>query len=177
VAAALSVDLPHGWSLDGMFCARTGFPLTVLDDETAMGLSLADILRPNLEAGEPVWMVDPEAPGGRRLNPAAFAATDGQGNLGRNAIAGFGMSQLDLAMRRTFRIAESRSVELRAEVFNALNQPAFADPVRFLVDPLFGLSPSMQNLMLGSGTPSSGLTPAFQTGGPRSLQLVLRVHF
>jgi len=53
--------------------------------------------------------------------------------------------------------------------------PAFADPVRFLVDPLFGRSPSMQDPMLGSG--SSGLTPAFQTGGPRSLQLVLRVHF
>jgi uncharacterized protein (TIGR03437 family) len=33
----------------------------------------------------------------------------------------------------------------------------------------------MQDPMLGSG--SSGLTPAFQTGGPRSLQLVLRVHF
>jgi len=66
---------------------------------------------------------------------------------------------------------------LRAETFNALNQPAFADPVRFLADPLFGRSPSMLNLMLGSGTPSSGLTPAFQTGGPRSLQLVLRLHF
>jgi hypothetical protein len=177
LTAAISVELPRGWSLDGMFRARTGFPVTVLDDETALGLSFADIFRPNLVAGEPVWIMDPQAPGGRRLNPGAFAAIDGQGDLGRNAIAGFGMSQIDLAVRRTFRIAEKCSVELRAEAFNALNQPAFADPVRFLVDPLFGRSPSMLNLMLGSGTPSSGLTPAFQTGGPRSLQLVLRMHF
>jgi hypothetical protein len=177
LAAAFSVDLPHAWALDGMFRARTGFPVTVLDNETEFGLTFADIFRPDLVAGAPAWIADPQAPGGRRLNPAAFAAVNGQGNLGRNAITGFGMSQIDLAVRRTFRIAEKCSVELRAEAFNALNQPAFADPERFLVDPLFGRSTSMQNLMLGSGTPSSGLTPAFQTGGPRSLQLVLRVHF
>jgi hypothetical protein len=177
LAAAFSVDLPRGWALDGLFRARTGFPITVLDNETALGLSFADIFRPNLVAGEPVWIADAQAPGGRRLNPVAFAAIDGQGSLGRNAITGFGMAQIDLAVRRIFRIAEKCSVELRAEAFNALNQPAFGDPVRFLVDPLFGLSPSMQNLMLGSGTPSSGLTPAFQTGGPRSLQLLLRLHF
>jgi len=177
LAAAFSVDLPRAWAFDGIFRARSGFPVTVLDDETALGLSFADIFRPNVVAGAPVWIADPQAPGGRRLNPAAFAAIGGQGDLGRNAIAGFGMSQIDLAVRRTFRIGERCSAELRVEAFNALNQPAFADPVRFLVSPLFGRSPSMLNLMLGSGTPSSGLTPAFQTGGPRSLQLVLRLRF
>jgi hypothetical protein len=177
LAAAFSVDLPRGFALDGMFRARTGFPIAVLDGETAMGLSFADIFRPDLVAGAPLWIADPQAPGGRRLNPAAFIATGAPGDLGRNAITGFGMAQIDLALRRTFRIAEKCSVDLRAEAFNALNQPAFADPVRFLADPLFGRSPSMLNLMLGSGAPSSGLTPAFQSGGPRSLQLVLRVHF
>ncbi len=177
LAAAFSVELPRGWSLDGMFRARTGFPITVLDSETALGLNFADVFRPDLSPGAPLWIVDPDAPGGQRLNPAAFAAAGGQGNLGRNAIYGFGMSQIDVALRRTFRIAEKGSLELRAEAFNALNHPAFADPVRFLDDPLFGRSPSMQDLMLGSGTPSSGLTPAFQTGGPRSMQLVLRWRF
>jgi outer membrane receptor protein involved in Fe transport len=177
LAAAFSVELPRHWSLDGMFRARTGFPLTVLDNETALGLSFADIFRPNLVPGVPIRIADPQAPGGRRLNPAAFVAVAGQGNLGRNAITGFGASQLDLAVRRTFQLTDRSALELRAEAFNALNQPAFADPVRFLVNPLFGRSPSMLNLMLGSGTPSSGLTPAFQTGGPRALQLILRLHF
>jgi hypothetical protein len=31
--------------------------------------------------------------------------------------------------------------------------------------------------MLGSGTPGTGLVPAFQTGGPRSVQLVVRFIF
>jgi len=41
----------------------------------------------------------------------------------------------------------------------------------------FGRSLSLLNLMLRSGTSSSGVTPGFQTGGPRSLQLFLRLHF
>ena len=177
LAAAFSLDLPRGWALDGIFRARTGFPITVLDSESALGLNFADIYRPDVVAGAPLWIADPQSPGGRRINSEAFAAVTGQGDLGRNAISGFGMSQIDLAVRRTFRLAERYSLEMRAEAFNALNQPAFADPVRFLDSPLFGRSPSMQNLMLGSGSPSSGLAPAFQTGGPRSLQLIVRFQF
>jgi hypothetical protein len=35
----------------------------------------------------------------------------------------------------------------------------------------------MLNLMLGSGTPHSGIAPAFGLGGPRVLQLTLRFRF
>jgi hypothetical protein len=49
--------------------------------------------------------------------------------------------------------------------------------VRYLQHPLFGQSASMLNLMLGSGTPYSGLTPGFQPGGARSLQAVMRLRF
>jgi hypothetical protein len=128
-------------------------------------------------AGQPVWVDDAGAPGGRRLNPLAFAAVAGQGNLGRNAITGFGLFQADLAVRREFAIRDHRTVEVRAEAFNLLNHPNFADPVRFLSSPLFGQSASMLNLMLGTGSPGSGLAPIFQTGGPRSVQLVLRLRF
>ena len=66
---------------------------------------------------------------------------------------------------------------LRVEAFNVTNHPQFGDPVRFLDSPLFGRPVSMLNLMLGSGTPHSGIAPAFQTGGPRVLQFTVRVHF
>jgi len=117
--------------------------------------------------------------GGRRLNGAAFRAAPGsaQGNLGRNALNGFGVSQLDLAMRREFSLGERRSIQLRIEAFNALNHPNFADPVRFLASPLFGQSGSMLNLMLGTGSPGSGLAPVFQGGGARSLQIAVRFSF
>jgi hypothetical protein len=35
----------------------------------------------------------------------------------------------------------------------------------------------MLNLMLGTGSPGSGLAPIFQNGSPRSLQIGLRLGF
>jgi hypothetical protein len=185
VSAAVSANLParhsvllRGWSLDGIVRARSGFPVNVLDNETALGLSFANIFRPDRFAGEPLWLADQGAPGGRRLNPAAFAPHGtSQGDLGRNAIAGLGMWQADLGLRRSVSVREAATVEFRLEAFNVLNHPMFADPVRFLVSPLFGRPPSMLDLMLGSGSPGSGLAPAFQAGGPRSVQIVVRLRF
>jgi hypothetical protein len=87
------------------------------------------------------------------------------------------MYQIDLALGREFPLAGRRAVQLRIEAFNALNHPSFADPLQFLSSPLFGQSPSMLNMMLGTGSPGSGLTPAFQTGGARSVQVMLRFQF
>jgi hypothetical protein len=100
-----------------------------------------------------------------------------QGWLGRNAISGFGMSQVDLALRREFPWGDRHSVQFRVEAFNALNQASLADPVAFLNNPLFGQSASMLNLMLGTGSPGSGLAPMFGIGGARSVQVALRLTF
>jgi len=35
----------------------------------------------------------------------------------------------------------------------------------------------MLNLMLGNGSPRSGLTPLFQPGGPRSVEIGLKLRF
>jgi hypothetical protein len=129
--------------------------------------------------GTPVWLDDASLPGGRRINPAAFTATKSevQGTLGRNVIGGFGMSQIDLALRREFRWRDRYAVQFRLEAFNALNRANFADPVRYLTSAVFGQSTSMLNVMLGTGSPGSGLSPILQSGGPRSLQWTLRFRF
>ena len=170
-AAALSYTW-CGWTLDSALRARGGFPIDVLAAETYDGLNFANVVRPDQVPGEPVWI-------GRSLNPAAFAIpTNGQdGDLGRNAIRGFGMWQLDLAFHRAWQIGQRATLELHAEFSNALNHSNLADPQRYLSSPLFGESTSMLNLMLGSGTPRTGLTPAFQLGGPRTIQLGLKVTF
>ena len=162
-----------------MLRARTGFPITVLQDEQYVGIALANAFRPDLVAGEPVWIADSNAPGGRYINPSAFRSTpvSHQGNLGRNTITGFGMSQVDLAVRREFRLGERRTLQFRMEAFNGLNEANFADPVRFMSSPMFGRSTSMLNLMLGSGSPGSGLAPILETGGARSFQATLRFYF
>jgi hypothetical protein len=68
-------------------------------------------------------------------------------------------------------------LQLRLEAFNLFNTPSFADPVKFLDNPLFGQSTSMLNMMLGSGSPGSGLAPMLQAGGPRAFQAALRLRF
>jgi hypothetical protein len=182
LAASFSYALPgvvRGWSVDGMFRARSGFPITVLQAEQYIGINFSNAFRPDLVANVPLWIADQAAPSGRVLNSLAFSATDAgrQGSLGRNALSGFGMSQLDVAVRREFRVADRRAIELRIEAFNALNHANFADPVKYLNSPFFGQSTSMLNMMLGTGSPGSGLAPMLQAGGARSVEAVLRFRF
>ena len=191
LSAGLTYALPHSahrllrdWELDGTFRARSGFPINVLDSDQFQGISYENVYRPNRVGNTPLWISDSLAPGGRRINPAAFQAlpldpygNGAQGNLGRNALTGFGMTQLDLAIQRDFVLREQRSLQIRMEAYNALNHPNFADPVPFLTSPIFGQSNSMLNLMLGTGSPGSGLAPIFQAGGARSVRFVFRFRF
>ena len=167
------------WSLQGFLRARTGFPINVQQSEAAMGAVFANIFRPDFVTGVHIWLTDSSAPGGRQLNRAAFSTpgTLRQGTLGRNAIAGLGMSQTDLSIAREFAITERQRLQLRVEAFNVFNVAQFGDPVRFLASPLFGQASSMLNVMLGTGTPASGLSPVFQIGGPRAVQATLRWRF
>ncbi len=170
-------QLTGGWEWSGMLRARSGFPIDVKMGENLLGLGFDNVVRPDLVPGVPIWL-PAETIGGRRLNPAAFAQPAGpQGNLGRNAITGAGMWQVDLALKRAFSLTEQVRFELGVEAYNAFNHANAADPVRYLDSPYFGTPVSMLNLMLGSGRARSGLTPAFQIGGPRSFEVTARFRF
>lgn len=129
--------------------------------------------RPDLIAGVPLYLKDPTVAGGRRINRAAFAtpATDHQGSLGRNALRGFAVSQIDFSIRRRFSLTEHVNLQLQADLFNALNHPNFADPVNTLSSNLFGQSLQMLGRSFG------GLSSLYQIGGPRSIQLALKLQF
>jgi hypothetical protein len=84
------------------------------------------------------------------------------------------VSQVDVSIRRRFNVLRNRSVELGADVFNVLNHPNFTDPDRFLGDgpAMFGRSQYMFNQFnQGNG----GLNAVYQLGGPRSIQLSMKV--
>jgi hypothetical protein len=168
-----------GWTLSGIFRARSGFPIDVLADEQPLGQGFDNVGRPDRVPGVPVWLADASVPGGRRLNAAAFAlpASGAPGTLGRNAITGNPLAQVDVSLHREFPVFRGVSLEVGLNVFNVLNHPAFADPVPFLSSPWFGQSTSMQNLMLGSGSANTGLPSLFQSGGPRSAELSFRISF
>jgi len=178
-AAARWTRLAADWNLSAILRVRSGFPVTVLDSEQYNGIPLSDAFRPTYVYGQALWLTDANAPGGRRLSPAAFEplASGMEGDLGRNAIAGFGMWQVDLSASRTLRLDDLRSLELRADVYNLFNHPNFGDPVRYLDDPLLGQSTSMLNMMLGTGSPGSGLSPLLGAGGPRGAQLEIKLRF
>ncbi len=177
-ASALS-QISRNWTLSTFVAARSGFPLDVLAAENLLGLGFDDFRRPDLVRGMPLWIADPNLPAGRRINPEAFALPPGSqpGNLGRNALTGFGLGQVDLALDREFSLREESVLQLRVEAFNTTNRAQFADPVSFRNSPSFGQSASLVDLMLGSGTPHSGIAPAFQTGAPRVLQFTVKLRF
>ena len=135
--------------------------------------------RPDLVYGVPLWIADPNAAGGRRINPrhSAYPPRRVQGTLGRNALRGFGAGQIDLTVRRQFKLRERLSLQARIDLFNIFNHPDFGNPVNYLSSPQFGQSTQTLAESLGSGGQSGGLNPLFQTGGPRSIQLALKLGF
>jgi len=178
--------LASRWTFGSFVTARTAFPVDILNTETVYGLAIANN-RPAFN-GQALWItaansplagVVPGAPGGMVLNPFAFAfpGAPGANELGRNAVRGFGMWQADVALERPVAITESMRLILRIESYNVFNHALFGDPLRYLSNPLFGYAQSPLALMLGSGSPASGASPAFDAGGPRSFQASLRFQF
>jgi len=89
------------------------------------------------------------------------------------------MAQWDFVIRRHFKLHEKVDLQFRAEAFNLLNHPNFGNPVGALGDPLFGRSTSMlgQSLAGDPSQGSGGLSALYQAGGPRSIQLALKLQF
>ena len=190
ISAAFSYELPtqyqqpiarkflNGWALDTRFAARTGFPVT-LDGPRRINPATLQSYNAGLDlvGAQPLYDYG-QFPGGRRINPEAFAlpAADQVGSAPRNFVRGFGAWQMDLAIRREFPLHEALKLQLRAEAFNIFNHPNFGtinSTHCAASDPLctFGQATSTLAQSLG------GLSPLYQLGGPRSVQFALRVVF
>lgn len=175
---ALNVVFGH-WSMDTMLTGRTGSPFSVIGaTETLPGGSRLT-RRPNIVPGQPLWVDDPNVAEGRKLNRAAFVLPSEkvQGNLPRNSLQGFGAWQLDVTVRRQFKITERVGLQYRAEFFNLFNHPNFGPPERRLASGLFGQSTATLAQSLGAGGNNGGFNPLFQIGGPRSIQMALKLQF
>jgi Carboxypeptidase regulatory-like domain/TonB dependent receptor-like, beta-barrel/TonB-dependent Receptor Plug Domain len=163
-----------GWSLQSLVVARSGFPFNALAPQSVSPVSGGFVnTRPDRVPGEPVWIANPAAAGGKSLNPNAFSipSTIRQGTEGRNDISGFGLTQIDMSITRNFPISERINLQFRTDAFNLLNHPNFTNPLGLLPGTTFLSSKFMLNQGLG------GVNPLFQEGGPRSLQLSLKLSF
>jgi hypothetical protein len=184
--AGLSYDFPnafenrfarvvlHHWGLDDRFTARTGFPVHLLGNSyTDPGTGQTVYGELNLVQGVPIYVYGGQYPGGRSINPAAFALpTSGEsGDAPRNFVRGFGAWQMDLAVRREFPLHEDLKLLFRAEAFNIFNHPNFGT-----VNSSFG------NVQFGQATATLAnslgvLSPLYQQGGARSMQFALKLLF
>jgi hypothetical protein len=170
-----------GFSLDGIFAAQTSAPYTPLIGQDIAGNGdqfAANNQRPNLVGGQPLYIAS-SAPPFHVANPAAFAipAAGTYGDAGRNILRASGLQQLDLGLHKTFQASEHVTVQFRAELFNAYNHPNFATPAAsgnnlLTAGSSFGLSQEMANASSGGL-----LLPLFNSGGPRSIQLALKLLF
>ncbi len=111
-----------GWQFSGIFLARTGDPVNL--SET----SARQVSRPDYIGGE-VYKQDYRKTL-QYLNRAAFLAvplgevsraTIRPGNVGNGAIRNPGSMNLDFSIARNFALGEKKRLQIRSDMFNALN--------------------------------------------------------
>ncbi len=163
-------EMPHaladGWETTGILTLQTGQPFSVLtgadQSSTGLGTDRPDLVG-NPNAGPHTVQ--------RWFNTSAFVmnAPLAFGDAGRNIVEGPSFENLDFAIMKNTRIAETMNLEFRAEFFNVLNHPNFALPGNILTSPNFGAifqTPDVAQNNVGLGS-----------GGPRLIQFGLKFSF
>lgn len=191
------------WALDGIYKFQSTPPLDVSIAETDPVLDYI-VVRPTRIPGQPIWIPDSSEPAGRRLNPSAFTlkSNGDSDDAFRNSIRSpYNISQVDLALRRSFDLTDRIKLAFRIEYFNLLNHPMFGGPLGpwtywgacggnspascsgpdAYQNPSFGKVLNGETLKTTPGqTLNIGLgsqSPQYAPGGPRSGQFTLKLQF
>jgi Ca-activated chloride channel family protein len=182
--------LTRNWLLDASFSVRSAPPVNVVYGiPTSLGFLY---LRPDVIPGVPLYLDDAAAAGGRRINAAAFSVPQEfrQGNLDRNSLRGYMLSQVNLALRRRFHFSESVRLTLGAEATNIFNHPNFAAPsgseaslgTRFAPSATLQANPSFGQSYTNAARSSTGIAGSsfganYYPGGARTVKLTARFEF
>jgi len=99
------------------------------------------------------------------------------GTMGRNIFPDSGFRNLDFSVAKNWHFSERFRAQFRAEFFNIFNHPNFANP--YGGQNGFGFNdPSAGSFGCGCATPDiAAANPAVGSGGPRSVQLGLKLSF
>jgi len=165
----------NDWSLDLRLQARSALPIDIASPVIIVpGTGQSYSFHPNFVPGQAIYLYSSTYPGKRIINRNAFVATSGvEGNVPRNFARGFDAVQNDLAIRRRIKLTDQLGLQFRAEAFNIFNHPEFGSIYNSLSygPTQFGYAYNTLNGQLG------GLNPLYQIGGPRSLQVMLKLEF
>jgi hypothetical protein len=204
--------LKNGWGIDSIVTIQTGQPFTLNyngeDDYSGGGdgYDRPDVVGPIrydyhhplnfLQLGSfamPCTVATGTAVSGGAAD--CVPGTRHYGNLGRNALQGPPYKQWDVAIYKNTTITERLKLQLRADFFNILNHPNYANPLlpAFIADPASnfnqsckcGFAPNLvNNREVGNGayqivaTGDVGIgNPFLGGGGPRGIQLAAKFIF
>ena len=109
------------WTIASLVTLQSGVPVAVTQTTNANAFAGFGVQRPNL-VGDPTLPAD-ERTASHWFNTTAFAAAPAftLGSASRNPVRGPSYRNVDLALTRRIAVGLSRSIEVRAEVFNLLN--------------------------------------------------------
>jgi len=170
-----------GWRVAGIVILQSGSPFTVgyggpdtsgFNQQT-QGISPDGGNRPNLVKPGPL-------PQNNRNPDVAFDTSwfapnlAGQdGTSGRNAYRGPALSNTNFSVSKSFPLGDAVRLQFRTDFFNLFNHSNFANPIADLNNANFGHITQT----LGSAVSTSVATSGGATGGPRVIQLALRLQF
>jgi hypothetical protein len=138
------------WHASGIFIVQTGAPFMVNvsseagQDVAHIGLVNGNNLeRPDL-VGDP--NSGPRTPS-QWLNTTAFAlpAQNAFGTSGRNVVVGPDLANLDISFQKEVNLREKLKLQIRGDVYNALNHPNFNLPGRIFGAANFGVVTSAED--------------------------------
>jgi len=195
--------LKNGWGLDSTVSLQSGQPFQFnynFEDDfsgSAEGDDRPDVVGPAIyhqrQPGNYIQLASYALP----CQVTAYALANGPtgsaqdcipgtrhfGTLGRNTLRAPQFKQWDLAVYKDTAITERINMQLRAEFFNIVNHPNFANPFlpAFIADPGIGGFALNNGREVGNGaypivaTGDVGIgNPFLGGGGPRGIQLALK---
>jgi Carboxypeptidase regulatory-like domain/TonB-dependent Receptor Plug Domain len=165
------------WQVNAIVTLLDGTPVDVRSNADTAGLGEAFSQRPDLVPGQPIYLESSNKL--KYLNPAAFAlpGVGKFGTLGRGAVVGPGVANVDFSLNKNWRVRERFGVQFRAEMFNLFNRANFIG--NGPTNPL-DVALSLQN-NASQSTFGQSTNPAFGsfrgTRGPREIQFGLKLTF
>ena len=158
----------RGWSISGITRFSTGLPVTLYNNTDSSllgtipnGINNNGIDTLYLAAGNLAVNTNPRN-AQPAFNTALFSVPPlGQmGNVPRRFFYGPGLANFDMALQKDLALTESKSLEFRAEAFNAFNHAQFFGPAT-----------------VDGNISSSNFGKIVSADAPRQLQLAAKLHF
>ncbi|HWX91262.1 MAG TPA: TonB-dependent receptor [Terriglobales bacterium] len=172
LTAGWAKRIAGGWSLSGITNFATGLPisLTENDDNALIGANAVPVDVPDFAGGKVLADTNPRH-GKAYFNYALFTnELPGQfGNSRRRFFHGPGLNNFNMALLKSTKITESKTLEFRVEAFNLFNHAQFTNPDSEINDgyPIVGADGNLQG--------SFGMVS--NARDPRIMQLGLKFLF